>query len=189
MEIIQYIQTIARVSPEAVERISSSFVRKELPKKTLLFEEGQPVNSLYFIEKGLVRMYYINRQGKDITFGFYTEQHFVSIPESFFGQVPSRYYLELLENSVVHALGRSELMALIRDFPEIMEIENYVLRYFLLKASERTIALQFQTAEERYHTLSESQPTILQRAPLGAIASYLGITQETLSRIRARKSS
>ncbi len=80
-------------------------------------------------------------------------------------------------------------MILIRDFPEIMEIENYVLRYFLLKASERTIALQFQTAEERYHTLAESQPTILQRAPLGAIASYLGITQETLSRIRARKTS
>lgn len=187
MEIIEYIRTIARVSPEAVQRISSSFTRKELPRKTLLFEEGQPVNSLYFIEKGLIRMYYINRQGKDITFGFYAEQHFVSIAESFFGQVPSRYYLELLENSVVYALGRNELLALIREFPEIMEIENYVLRYFLLKASERTIALQFQTAEERYYTLAESQPTILQRAPLGAIASYLGITQETLSRIRAKK--
>ena len=189
MEIIQYIQTIVRVSPEATERISSSFVEKELPKKTILFEEGQPVNSLYFIEKGLIRMYYINRQGKDITFGFYTEQDFVTIPESFFGQIPSRYFLELLENSVVHALSHSELMSLVRDFPEVREIENYVLRYFLLKSAERTIALQFQTAEERYQTLAASQPTILQRAPLGAIASYLGITQETLSRIRARKSS
>ncbi|MNE78742.1 hypothetical protein D3C80_1751770 [compost metagenome] len=76
---------------------------------------------------------------------------------------------------------------MLNDFPIMQRLENKTLQGFLLKAGERIVALQFQSAQERYDTLMENQPSIIRRAPLGTIASYLGITQETLSRIRARK--
>lgn len=187
MNVTTYIQTIVSLSEIIEERITSVFLNETLPRKTVLYQEGQAVNRLYFVKEGLLRMYYLNEQGKEITYGFYSETQFVTIPDSFFNQTPSRYYLEALENSSLQSITHSEFESLIRDFPEVKEIENHVLRYFLQKASERIVAHQFQTAEERYLTLFESQPSIFLRAPLGAIASYLGITQETLSRIRARK--
>ncbi|GAA4441956.1 Crp/Fnr family transcriptional regulator [Ravibacter arvi] len=187
MTIIEYISTITNPGEEARKKISAVVSRLDLARKTLLYQEGQAVNHLFFIESGLLRMYYVNRQGKEITYGFYAEGQFVTVPESFFSQTSSRYYLELLENSVLQQLSYADFILLTREFPEVKDIENHVLRYFLRISSERIVALQFQTAEERYQALHQSLPTILQRAPLGAIASYLGIAQETLSRIRAKK--
>ncbi|MCE7042482.1 Crp/Fnr family transcriptional regulator [Dyadobacter sp. CY312] len=187
MDITQYFKHITPISEVAEAGIISGFQRLEYPRKKHLCEQGQFVNHLYFIESGLVRMYYINKQGKDVTYGFYTEGQFVTVPESFFGRTASRYYLELLEDCTLHSVSHSGLMNLMENFLEIRLIENHVLREFLLKTSDRIVALQFLSAEERYQKLNESQPSILQRAPLGNIASYLGITQETLSRIRAKR--
>lgn len=187
MVITEYFKLITPISLAAEADIRSVFQRLEYPRKRLLCEQGNYVNHLYFIESGLVRMFYINKQGKDVTYGFYTENQFVTVPESFFGHTASRYYLELLEDSVLYAVNQKDHLRLAADFQEVRIIENHVLREFLLKTSDRIVALQFLSAEERYRMLDESQPSILQRAPLGAIASYLGITQETLSRIRARR--
>lgn len=187
MGITEYFTNITPIPAAAETGIISAFKRLEFPRKKHLCAQGQLVSHLYFIERGLVRMYYINKQGKDVTYGFYTENQFVTVPESFFGHTASRYYLELLEDSTLYMVSYKELMALMDQFQEVRIIENHVLREFLLKTSDRIVALQFLSAEERYRMLDESQPSILQRAPLGAIASYLGITQETLSRIRARR--
>jgi CRP-like cAMP-binding protein len=187
MDITQYFKHITPISEAAEAGIISGFERLSHPRKTQLCEQGQLVNHLYFIETGLVRMYYINNQGKDITYAFYTERQFVTVPESFFGRTASRYYIELLEDCTLYSVSHSGLMNLIEGFLEIRLIENHVLREFLLKTSDRIVALQFLSAEERYQKLNELQPSILQRSPLGHIASYLGITQETLSRIRARR--
>lgn len=187
MDITQFVNTVTPLSPESQEKISALFSTHLLPRKSLIYQAGQPVHHLYFVESGLARIFYYNQQGKDVTYGFYPENQFVTIPESFFSHTTSRYYLELLEDSTLHSITYSDLMLLTEELPAVRIIENHVLRHFLLKASERIVALQFQTAEERYATLNELQPSILQRAPLGTIASYLGITQETLSRIRARR--
>jgi CRP-like cAMP-binding protein len=187
MNVIEYINSLVTLAPDVAKKIQHVFTNEEGARKTFLYKEGQTATRLYYIQTGLARMYYLNDQGKEITYGFYTDGQFVTIPDSFFNQTPSRYYLELLETSSLSFITYSEFELLANAFSEVKEIENHVLRYFLLRASERIVALQFQTAEERYLTLFESQPSIFYRAPLGTIASYLGITQETLSRIRSKK--
>jgi CRP-like cAMP-binding protein len=187
MDLLAYLKKITSISAAAEEGMVNSFRKLEYPRKHHLCKQGQIVTQLYYIQSGLVRMYYINKQGKDVTYGFYTEQQFVTVPDSFFGHMVSRYYLELLEDCVLYAVTYNDLVRLRGAHTEVQLVENHVLRDLLLKVSDRIVALQFLSAEERYTKLEESQPSILQRAPLGAIASYLGITQETLSRIRARR--
>lgn len=177
---------IENISPtEEIELIiREKFVKRIGVKAELLHQEGSIVRSLYFIESGLIRIFYHTTSGKDVTYGFYSEGDFVTVPESFYTQTPAKYNMEMLEDSTVYSISYTDLNTLLIDFPQMQRLENKTLQGFLLKAGERIVALQFQTARQRYDTMMEKQPDIILRAPLGTIASYLGITQETLSRIR-----
>ncbi len=152
----------------------------------LLQKEGKITRNLYYIEQGIARIFYYNKHGKDISYGFYTENNMVTISESFFQQTPSRYNLELLEDSMIYSLSYNDLNSLLNEYPTLEKVKSHVLLYFLGKAAERIVALQFLSARQRYETLMNNQPEIIQRVALGQIATYLGITQETLSRIRAK---
>lgn len=187
MLLLTEIAGIVPVTDEIEAAIRQKFVKRDCIKSACLHEAGKVAKELYFIEKGLIRMFYHNDAGKDITYGYYTEGDFITVPESFFTQRPSKYHMEMLEDGVIYAITFSDLNQMLQEFPVMQQLENKTLRDFLLKAGDRIVALQFQSAQERYDTLMENQPSIIRRAPLGTIASYLGITQETLSRIRARK--
>jgi CRP-like cAMP-binding protein len=187
MLLLNEISGIIPVSKEIKAAIQKKFEKRNCVKGTCLHEAGKVARELYFIEKGLVRMFYHNDAGKDITYGYYTEGDFITVPESFYTQSPSKYHMEVLEDGIIYAITYDDLNQMLNDFPIMQRLENKTLQGFLLKAGERIVALQFQSAQERYDTLMENQPSIIRRAPLGTIASYLGITQETLSRIRARK--
>lgn len=187
MLLLTEIAGIVPVSKEIEAAIRTQFVKRNFLKSACLHEAGKIAKELYFIEKGLVRMFYHNDAGKDITYGYYTEGDFITVPDSFFTQMPSKYYMEMLEEGTLYVITFSDFNQMLIDYPVMQRLENKTLRAFLLKAGERIAALQFQSAQERYDTLMENQPSIIRRAALGTIASYLGITQETLSRIRARK--
>jgi CRP-like cAMP-binding protein len=187
MLLLNEISGIIPVSKEIKAAIQKKFEKRNCVKGRCLHEAGKVARELYFIEKGLVRMFYHNDAGKDITYGYYTEGDFITVPESFYTQSPSKYHMEILEDGIIYAVTYDDLNQMLNDFPIMQRLENKTLQGFLLKAGERIVALQFQSAQERYDTLMENQPNIIRRAPLGTIASYLGITQETLSRIRARK--
>ncbi|ADY50795.1 putative transcriptional regulator, Crp/Fnr family [Pseudopedobacter saltans DSM 12145] len=187
MSLLTAISHIIPVNSQLREAINHAFKQKEYQKLDILKNYGEVANTLYFIEKGLCRIYYVNESGKDITYGFYKEGDFISIAESFFTQSPSVYCVESLEDCLVAAISFRDFVNLNNEFPAIEKVKSHVLQYFLLIATSRIVALQFQSAQQRYDALLEQQPEILQRAPLGHIASYLGITQETLSRIRAKK--
>ncbi|MFA4870056.1 MAG: Crp/Fnr family transcriptional regulator [Pedobacter sp.] len=187
MLLLTEIAGIIPVTKEIKTAIQKQFVKRDCIKSECLHEAGKVAKDLYFIEKGLVRMFYHNDAGKDITYGYYTEGDFITVPDSFFTQTPSKYHMEMMEEGILYAITFSDFNQMLIDHPVMQRLENKTLRAFLLKAGERIAALQFQSAQERYDTLMENQPSIIRRASLGTIASYLGITQETLSRIRARK--
>ncbi len=187
MLLLTEIAGIVPVTNEIEDAVRQKFVKRECLKGERLHEAGKVAKELYFIEKGLIRMFYHNDSGKDITYGYYTESSFITVPESFYTQTASKYHMEMLEDGVIYAITYVDLNQILKDFPVMQQLENKTLQGFLLKAGERIVALQFQTAQERYDTLMENQPSIIKRASLGTIASYLGITQETLSRIRGRK--
>ena len=106
---------------------------------------------------------------------------------AFIAQKPGYEGIELLESCVLYSISYAQLQTLYRKYPALNLAGRLLTERYYLELEERTRSLQFQTATERYALLLAQQPGLLQRASLGHIASYLGISQETLSRIRGKQ--
>jgi CRP-like cAMP-binding protein len=166
--------------------IDSIVLREELPKGHILFREGDVCRRIYYIEKGIARVYY-NLEGKEVTAWFSAENSFLTAIDSFSQNIPTHDTCELLEPSVIYSVDYDQLDTMLKEHPEIARIAFYVVIELLKRFSSYVTNTKFQSAKERFETLITNYPTIFLRASLGDIASYLGITQETLSRIRAQK--
>ncbi len=157
--------------------------RLEVPGKTILLNEGEISNKAYLIEKGCLRLWFNNR-GRDVTFQFFFENEAVSSIESFNKRQASLFNIESVEPSVLHFIKK-------KDFDKIME-ENPVFNDLLLKISlerqlnymKHFLSLIKDKPKDRYLNLIKEKPQIIQRIPQHYIASYLGITSVSLSRIR-----
>jgi CRP-like cAMP-binding protein len=102
-------------------------------------------------------------------------------------KAPSEHYIELTENSIVLEFEREKLTELSNKHHDFERLSRKIITKIMLQLQQRVVYLQFATAKERYHFLLKEYPKIELHIPLGDIASYIGITQETLSRIRAKK--
>jgi CRP/FNR family transcriptional regulator, anaerobic regulatory protein len=186
MKLYDYLNNIAKLSDSLEEELKNIFEPKEFSKGDHLFKQGELCRNLYFIKKGLVRVYYYSDNGKEITAWFSAENTLVTAIDSFYYHKPTRDYCEVLEDSVVYLINFSE-WEIILNSENGARLAFYILYDITRKMTDFISNIKFQSAEERYKSLIKEYPSILQRAPLGHIASYLGITQETLSRIRSNK--
>ncbi|MCM4167781.1 Fumarate and nitrate reduction regulatory protein [Arenibacter antarcticus] len=186
MKLKDHLLSIVDFPEEDLDQILSSFTKKVLNKNTLLAKAGVVCNTLYYMEKGVARSYYTNAEGKDITAWFFNEGNFMTSLESFFQQKNSAYHLELLEDSLLYSISKDDLDQLFQKFPSMERFGRKLVIKLLGDMMGKLNAIQFQTAKERYHFMINEYPDLYFRVPLGHIASYLGITQETLSRIRAK---
>ncbi|RFC55144.1 Crp/Fnr family transcriptional regulator [Brumimicrobium aurantiacum] len=184
MNLSDFLLSQVPFSPEELEEILSCFEKKEIPKNTMLIQQGEISRTLYFIENGMGRSYYLKKQGKEITQWFFGSGKFMASADSFFQKTPSLYYLELLEDSIVYTISREKMDMLFSKYHKMDQLGRLVSIEMLTKVVNKLNAIQFQTAKERYEYMLEEFPDIYHRIPLGHIASYLGMTQETLSRIR-----
>ncbi|GAA5088666.1 Crp/Fnr family transcriptional regulator [Chryseobacterium ginsengisoli] len=154
------------------------------PKNFCLMEADKIVPYIYFIKKGIVRAY-ASTEEKDITFWFGNEGEPVVSMKSYVENNPGYENIELLENCELYKLETENLKKL---FNEDIHIANWGRKFAereLVKTEELIISRQFKTALDRYKDLMRDKPDLLKRVQLGHIASYLGITQVSLSRIRA----
>ncbi len=183
-EIIDEIsQNYYPLSKECMSELSEKSTLIKVAKGSQLVREGQYAQKLYYIYKGCSRAYYLE-EGKDISDWFAFEGYFISPIISFFQDVASPHFIEVLEDSVLLEVSRQETEFLMEKYIEFERLSRIVITKTMLRLQERVVALQFQTARQKYETLVSSRPDILQRVPLTHIASYIGITLETLSRIR-----
>lgn len=158
-----------------------------LPKQTILLKANRVEQAVYFIKKGIVRAYSEHGSG-EITFWFGEEGETVLSMKSYVEQQASYEHIELLEDCELYKIHNSELTKL---YHEDIEIANWGRKFAekeLLKIERRMISRELLSAKQRYEQLLELQSTLLQRVPLKYIASYLGITQVSLSRIRGQRS-
>ena len=155
-------------------------------KSTFLVEEGQLANSFYFIASGAARAYYV-KDDKNVTAWFAFEHQFINALDSYFRNVPSPHYIELLEQSIVWEITKKNAIAIAKKHRDFEALSNKIILTTLLSLNDHVVSLRFGTAKERYDSLLASRPDITNRVPLHHIASYLGITMETLSRIRNPK--
>lgn len=167
-------------------KFSHLFRRQEIPAKTTLLREGQVSRTAYYIEKGCLRIWF-NNNGRDITFQFFFEGEGVSSLESFRTHQPSLFNLESLEPCIVHSIAQKDFEYILEQSPAIKnEIELHTM-YRLIFYQKLFLSRIKNNPQERYEELLEQRPDILQRVPQHYIASYLGITPVSLSRIRSRR--
>ncbi len=174
-----------KLSQTTQEALFNKLSRVEVEKETHLLDEGNVCHKLFFIEKGCVRAYY-HLDGKEITHWFGFENDFVTSFRSFIDQSPSMEFIQVVDDLTAWTISRDDLYELYDQFPEIERLGRIICEQYYHRLEERYVSGQFKTAAQRYEELLESHKHILQRIPLGQIASYLGISQETLSRIRAK---
>ncbi|WP_138989717.1 Crp/Fnr family transcriptional regulator [Larkinella sp. C7] len=186
MWLLNQINQFAPLSLEGQAALAGMLVRKEVPKGYFLLEQGQICRYLYILEKGFARGYY-RQDGKDISLWFAFEGDMLASLYSFVTFKPSYTNIEILEDSIISGISYEQLNELYQNYPEFNLIGRLITQKYFIELEERTLSFQFQTASERYHQLIEKHPQLLQKASLGHIASFLGISQETLSRIRAKK--
>jgi len=160
----------------------------DIPQKTKILNIGEVQKSIYFIIEGAVRTYYIDKKGNQNTSWLLFEQELAISVFSFFSQKPSFEILETLEASSLLVMSHSTLQKLYREYVEFNVIGRVITEKYYIRSEEKANELRMLSARERYASMMKNERNILPRVPLGIIASYLGMTQSTLSRIRATKS-
>lgn len=156
-------------------------------KKQLMHKAGTVCESLHFIIKGATRCYYNQPDGKEIVCYFAFEDEFITAIDSFFTRTPGVLSLEAMETTETFSITRNALDDLYKRFHEMEKLGRLLTEKEFMWLLNRSFSQQFTSAEDRYQQLVHDKPEIFLRVPLGYIASFLGISQETLSRIRAKK--
>ncbi len=173
------------ISAEVQKKLTEFIVQINPKKGTLLLQGGEICQHIYFFEKGFARGFFY-KNGKEITSWFALENDVATSLYSFETQTPNFENIEILEDSTLYAISHKNLQYLYHRYAEFNLLGRRLVEKYYIELMERTLSFQFQTARERYLQLLTNRPQILQRASLGHIASYLGISQETLSRIRTK---
>lgn len=179
------ISPFVTLSPLSRQVLLSKMTKLSLPKGHVLVPMGSICKSVYYLEKGLTRTFYLN-ESKEITERFCAENSFTCSMAGYLTNIPDGRQIELLEPSIIWTMPYETLEKLYDEHHEIERLGRHIITNDVIELQNRLSALQFKSAEERYANLLHSNPSLLQRVPLGVISSYLGITQETLSRIRAK---
>ena len=184
-QLLSHISNYAPVGIDAQDALCNCFEKIALAKNTFLLNEGKICRHLYFIEQGALRGFY-NLDGKEITHWFGFENDFVTSFHSFITGEPAVESIQLVEGSILWSISKEQLNILLNEHSEIERLMRVAYEKYYIRLEERFVNAQFKTASRLYEELLLQRPHILERMPLGYIASYLGISQETLSRIRTR---
>lgn len=182
-KIRKYIENITEINDEDWEFFSSKLQQKSYPKKSIIAEIDEVENHISFIEKGIVRLL-IPKEEDEITYGFSFENEFISAYDSFLTQTPSQYQLETLVETSLLSITYSDLQK-VYEHTKIGNLIGRLVaeRLFIIK-SNRALSLLNDSAEKRYFNLFTERPNLIKEIPLKYIASYIGVTPQSLSRIR-----
>src|SRR5688572_16815908 len=184
--LFQYFKKFNPLSKEAEQAISEISSIITIKKNKDLQPIGHTCKTIYFIKKGVARINYF-KDGIDITEQFFFENSIIARVESLFTGKPSRKAIQILEDAEIIAINANRLFKFYDTFPEIERLFRKIFEAAYVETVNRIEGIQFHSAEERYNALLSEDPNVLMRVPLKHVASYLGITQVSLSRIRGNR--
>lgn len=179
------INTAAVISPMNLQKILNIFEQVEYEKNTQIIREGEITNYIYFVSKGIIRVYYYSN-GKEIIDWFAEEGAFFGNLYSHIMQKPGFDIYESVEEVVLLRVRYEDLEQLFSEVHEIDTTARKIMEQYYVRYVERVHHIKGLTAEEKYHYFIENYGSYLNRIPLKYVADYLGISAETLSRIRAK---
>lgn len=171
-------------STQDLEILFAAHRRETLPKGTFLLKKGAIANDYHLVEKGLIRHYLYDYEGNEITTAFVCDGEIVIEVASIFHRVPTQEYIQCLTDCVTWKIAFDDFQELFRHIPALPEWGRAWLSHELHSSKMRATEMITVAAAQRYLNLMEKRPKIVQQAPLKHIASYLGVTDTSLSRIR-----
>ena len=171
---------------DIIQNIKRLFTREEFPAKTLLVKEGTLTKKLFYIDRGCCRAWF-NNDGRDVTYQFLFEGNFASSFETIISNEVSWYSVETLEPTVMYSVGIEDFRNRMEQHPHNKAFYYHYVEKRLLFYQKLFVAHIKDSPEQRYRELLAQHPEIVLRVPQHYIASFLGITSVSLSRIRNRK--
>ncbi len=177
---------ISSLSEESESEFLNAWKYWTVPKNHFLVRQNSISNYIYFINKGAVRIFY-RKNEKEVTEWISMDQQFFLSLTSFYLRAPSQLIIQTLESSEIYGIHHNELMTLVDKHRDVERLLRNMMTGGFIMSQQRIFSMQFESARQRYEKLLAQQPNIIQRVPLSYIASFLGITSETLSRIRSKK--
>jgi CRP-like cAMP-binding protein len=183
-DIRQSLSQFMSLADEEFDLIKSKLEVEEIKTNAIIIKINQKVSKLYFVKSGLLRTYFLS-DGKEINTYFACNGQFITSFSSYITQTPSIQYLEALESSTLYSITFEQLNNLYESYPKFEKFGKILAEQNYLCVLERMIYLQSKSAKEKYlYFIEKYEKKIVQRVPQLHIASYLGITPETLSRVR-----
>lgn len=182
--LFDFISKYVSLSEEEKDAIMSLDIFRSVKKGTVLLKEGQTSKEGYFVLKGCIRTYY-NIDGEEKTTAFYTEMEGLT-PHSVINKAPSEYYVGCVEDSIITMSTPDMEKEVFEKFPKFESLCRVLSEELLAKQQIHLDEFKTSSPEQRYQTLLQKRPDLIQRVPQHQLASFLGITPPSLSRMRAR---
>lgn len=188
--ITQYIESIKRICPEVKDeeliKLRAQLYVREYKAKELIFACDKIQTEVCFIAKGLVRCYHVNNNNIDQTLWFIVKNRFATDYPAFIGSEVSKFCFEALEDTSAVHIPKDAIFAAFDEFPSMQKYGRLVTEKFIKMEQKRIEGLQFKTPEERYLDLLKDPNNLVNRVPLGHIASSIAISRQSLTRIRKK---
>ena len=183
--LIKNMMLYASLSEQESVLLLDAVDKKNYAKNELIFSAGKVSNEIYFVTKGCVRLFY-NVDGADKTAFFYTEGQFICAGESYTFNIPAIENYQAVEETEIYVFTKSKIDVLLEQAPKFEVIARIATENELITCQKVIASFVTKSAEERYVDLLNTQAELFQRVPQQYIASFLGVSPETLSRIKSR---
>jgi CRP-like cAMP-binding protein len=184
--IFDHFKQFIQLSDQLKTELESKLKQVDFKKGDLVLDADRICTESYFIQKGILRTYFI-KDGKEISEFFCGSHEWVNSPRSFIQRKKDIYYIDAIEDTEALSLNVNDLVYLFDNYPEMERYSRLSMGSFFGHMMERITSIRFTTAKEKYDHFCQSYNHIYHRLPLSMVASYLGIAPETLSRIRRQK--
>lgn len=185
-KIADYIRNNISVTDKELSLILSYFHRMEVGKDEILVFDGDVNQSMYFVEDGCLRIYFIREDGQDVTRYLAFENQFATALVSFITNDPSMEFVEALEKTTLWYISRQDFFNLLDTLPQWETFYRKYVEVAYVHNTNRLMSFITMDASERYMKLLEQSPIIVKRLPNKLVANYLNISQETLSRLKSK---
>lgn len=186
VNLFQYCQQLSSLDEQVIDELSKKTTTRVFPKGEYLLKSGETCKHLFFINEGLVKSF-SHKDDKEFVMRFFSENVLFSIFDSYLTQTPSRYMVMALENTTVTLISYETVENLFRKYHSMETFFRKLVSIAAVKMMKRISEMLEENAPERYSQFVHENNTILQRISLGDLAKYLGITQQSLSRIRGAR--
>ena len=182
----QFIREKVSIPDENLNAILPYFKTLSVKKNTFLIHEGQLGQQLYFVNKGCLRIFFINEEGQESTRFLAFENHFASALVSFITEAPALEYVQALEDSELLVINRNDFFHLLEKQALWEQFYRHYLEYAYVTNTNRLMSFITMDARTRYEKLLKENPVVVKRLPNKIVASFLNISQETLSRLKSK---